>query len=846
MTRETWRSTFILLAIFGALYYLYPSYQFYFSPPQNLDELESVKRRAINLGLDLQGGIHVVLEVDPSKLSEDERADVVERAKEIITNRVDQFGVSEPTIHREGEWRIVVELPGVQEIERAKNLIGQRAVLEFKMVKSNVERTDLINRFETRLQESAKKDTTQSDTDILFEDSEEDVTPSIAQYLLSYGEDLIVLDDNVSTVREMLSRSEISRLIPNDAAFHWSSKSVEMGDGQSYRNLYFLKKRVEMTGEIVQDAKVTTGQDFSNAGQPIVNLTTTGDGVKIFSRITGAHVGERMAIILDNGVYSAPTIQVKIRDGRSIITGSATIDEAKDLAIVLRAGALPAPINIVEDRTVGPSLGRDSIDQGKTAAAIGMGVVIVFMVLYYGLSGLVANLALGLNILFVLSILAGFEGTLTLPGIAGIILTIGMAVDANVLIFERIREEFRAGRTVRAAIENGYGRAFLTIVDANLTTIITAIVLYQYGTGPIKGFALTLMIGIISSMFTALFVTRTVFDIAVQRWQLTSFSIGRLNIFGETGFDFLRLRRGAFVFSALIILVGLGSAITKGGYNLGIDFVGGTLLELHFDPQAEPGDIRSALADVRVGDRTMDLRDSEIKEFGSPNDILIRVEEEADGTMMADAIKTTLKGTFAENISNELEWLRRQEAVGPKIGEELKQNAIWAILVSMFLIILYIWYRFKQIQYGIAAVAALFHDVLITLGVFSLADKEISLAIVAALLTIVGYSLNDTIVVFDRIREDIQLYRRETYGQVINRSINECLNRTCLTSGTTMLVVLSLLILGGEVIHDFAFALLVGVIVGTYSSSFVASPIVLEWQTASERRKGQLAGGKAA
>jgi SecD/SecF fusion protein len=642
---------------------------------------------------------------------------------------------------------------------------------------------------------------------------------------------------NLATVRSILGSQEVQKLIPRDAEFRWANQVEEMGDGQKYRRLYYMNSRIEMTGEIVKDAKVTTGQSFENAGQAVINFTTSDDGVKLFSRVTGAHVNDRMGIILDDQVYSAPTIRVKIRDGRSIITGSGTIEEAKDLAIVLRAGALPANAPIVEDRTIGPSLGRDSIEQGKQAALIGLAIVMVFMILYYGMAGIVANLALMLNLLFVMAVLAGFGGTLTLPGIAGIILTIGMAVDANVLIFERVREELNSGKTLRPAIENGYGRALLTIVDANLTTIITAVVLYQFGTGPIKGFALTLMIGILSSMFTALFVTRTVFNIFISRWQLTTISIGRLNIFSKPSFDILGLRRGAFILSALLVLVGLGSVITKGGYNLGIDFSGGTLLEVHFDPPVSVGDLRASLGSVEMEDRNVDLRHSEIKQFGTPNDILIRVEEEAQGTVTADAIKSTLKSRFASSIGDPKEWLRRQEAVGPKIGKELKADAVSAILVSLVLIVLYIWWRFKHIQFGVGAVAALFHDVLITLGVFSLMDKEISLAIVAALLTIVGYSLNDTIVVFDRIREDVRLYRRESFGMIINRSINECLNRTILTSGTTLLVVVSLLTMGGEVIHDFAFALMVGVLVGTYSSSFVASPVVFLWQAATDRRK---------
>ncbi len=837
MTREYWRLLIICATIVLALFYLYPTYQFYYAPPENLDQRERVKQQAINLGLDLQGGIHLVLEVDQTNLSEDEKTDVVARALEIIRNRIDQFGVSEPIIHREGDWRIVVELPGVQDIERAKGLIGKTARLEFKILKSDADRAGIIEKIDQHLAAQAPVDSAKAEDPLLGQPAEE--IPSLSRYMLSSRGDFVVPEDNILTVRDLLNRPDVQKLLPPDAQFLWNSKDEEMGDGQRYRALYYLKRRVEMTGEILSDASVTTGQSFENAGQPIVNFTTTSQGVRLFGRVTGANVGERMAIILDDQVYSAPTIRSKINQGSGIIEGTGTIDEAKDLAIVLRAGALPADVNIVEDRTVGPSLGRDSIEQGKNAALIGLVIVIIFMVIYYGFSGLVADLALVLNLVFVMAILAAFQGTLTLPGIAGIILTIGMAVDANVLILERIREELRAEKTVRVAIENGYARAVQTIVDANVTTIITAIVLYQYGTGPIKGFALTLMIGIISSMFTAIFVTRTIYDTIVSRQVNPRLSIGRLRVFGDTSINFLGVRRGAFILSAVLILFGLGSTITKGGYNLGIDFAGGTLLELHFDPPASVGDIRQSLGDVRVEDQSMDLRNSEIKEFGTVNDILIRVEEEAEGTAIADAIKTRLKSDFAGNIQDETEWLRRQEAVGPKIGEELKTNAVYAILVAMILIIVYVWWRFRQIEFGIAAVIALFHDVMITLGIFSVMNWEISLAIVAALLTIVGYSLNDTIVVYDRIREDIKLYRRDTFGSVINRAINECLNRTVLTSGTTMLVVLSLIFLGGEVIRDFAFALLIGVIVGTYSSAFVASPIVVEWHNRREAKARQ-------
>jgi SecD/SecF fusion protein len=841
MNRETWRILFIGATILLALFYLYPTYELYYAPPENPDAREQLKQKAINLGLDLQGGIHLVLEVDDSKLTSDEKFDVVPRALEVIRNRIDQYGVSEPIIHREGDKRIVVELPGIQDIERAKRLIGSQARLEFKMLESPEDRASVIQRIDNVLSAQAATDSAKSADPLFGEDSE---TPSLSRYLLSYRGDLVVLEDNILTVRNLLARPNIQKLIPPTSEFFWGAKVETMPDGQTYRALYFVKSRVEMTGEILSNASVTTGQSFENAGQPVVNFTTTSEGVRIFSRVTGAHVGERMAIILDNQVYSAPNIRSKISQGSGIIEGSGTTEEAKDLAIVLRAGALPAPLDIVEDRTVGPSLGRDSIAQGKNAALIGLAIVVVFMIIYYGFSGFVADIALVLNLVFVMAILAAFQGTLTLPGIAGIILTIGMAVDANVLILERIREEFRSGKTARAAIENGYGRAILTIVDANVTTIITAIVLYQYGTGPIKGFALTLMVGILSSMFTSIFITRTIYDFITSRQTSPSIGLGKMRVFGDTHIDFLKLRKGAFIGSLIIILIGLGSTIVKGGYNLGIDFAGGTLLELHFKPAVPVGDIRSALSNVQVGDQVLDLQSSEIKEFGSPNDILIRVQEEAQGTTVADAIKNTLKTKFASQIENESDWLRRQEAVGPKIGEELKSNAVYAVLVSMILIIIYVWWRFRQIEFGVAAVIALFHDVMITMGVFSLVDHEISLAVVAALLTIVGYSLNDTIVVYDRIREDLKLYRRDTFSDIINRSINECLNRTVLTSTTTLLVVVSLMTLGGEVIYDFAFALLIGVGVGTYSSAFIAAPIVVEWHNRREAKEAQ--GGRNA
>ncbi|MXY82543.1 MAG: protein translocase subunit SecD, partial [Gemmatimonadetes bacterium] len=650
----------------------------------------------------------------------------------------------------------------------------------------------------------------------------------LSSMLSGAGEDLTVSGRDLQRVKNLLNAPEAQDLIPADMEFLFSSKPAG-AEGNEFYFLYLVRKKPEMTGHMIQDAFVSIGQVVEYMGQPIVNFSTTDEGVRLFSRITGSHIGERMAIVLDESVYSAPVIQNKISEGRGIITGSGTQEEAKDLAIVLRAGALPAEVEIIEDRTVGPSLGRDSIEQGKTAAIYSMVLVVIFMVLYYRAAGLIADCALLLNMLFIMAVLAGFHATLTLPGIAGIILTIGMAVDANVLIFERIREELRSGKTVRAAIDSGYGHALSAIIDANVTTFLVGIVLYQFGTGPIRGFALTLCIGIVSSLFTAFFVTRTIFDLITRRSEQSTLSIGPVGLFSNLNIRFLSLRNIGFGTSAAVLLIGivsiLGTNLGTNGIRKGIDFAGGTLLELHFDPAVQVEDIRSQLGRVPVGDAEIDLSKSEIKQFGSENDILIRVSESGAGTEVADGIMGVLKAGFVNNIE-EMEWIRRQEKVGPKIGSELSDAAVRAVLVALALILIYMAWRFHRFLYGIAAVVALFHDVLITLGLLSLFDIEITLAVVAALLAIVGYSLNDTIVVFDRIRENLHTARRQGFDGTVNQSINECLSRTLITSATTLMAVLVLMIFGGEVNRDFTITLMIGVVVGTYSSVFVASPVL--------------------
>ncbi|MFQ6092659.1 MAG: protein translocase subunit SecD [bacterium] len=595
MLRGNWRVVLILVTIVAAAYYLYPTYRWYSLSAQErelarlvtlpreslteeqlktvdgLSETESeryvrlyrYKEKALTLGLDLQGGMHLVLEVDRTGLSPDEAEDATDRALEIIRNRVDQFGVAEPVIQKQGDHRIVVQLPGLKDEARAKNLIGRTALLEFTLLKKGELVQTLLEEIDGALSKSladklgkettqegaepgpagemaqTEADTGEKETDIiseLFEETqpesgaaelEEDifVEKPFTSLLGNLGGDLAVAATNRLKVERLLADSAIQRVIPPDAQFLWSSETVTVRDREYYR-LYVTNREPGLTGKYIADARPTlgSGMDPEVANRPIVQFSTTDEGAKIFSRLTGANIKERLAIVLDKKVFSAPVIESKLSKD-SIIKGNFTMEEARDLAIVLRAGALPAPIDVIEERTVGPSLGRDSVHLAKVSAAIGTALVVIFMVVYYGMSGAIADFALALNIFFILGVLAGFRATLTLPGIAGIILTVGMAVDANVLIYERIREELRTGKTVRSAIDNGYARAFRTILDANVTTIITAAALYKFGTGPIKGFALTLIIGLLANMFTAILVTRAIFDFITTRWEVRKLSI---------------------------------------------------------------------------------------------------------------------------------------------------------------------------------------------------------------------------------------------------------------------------------------------------------------------------------
>ena len=510
-------------------------------------KLNALKDKSIKLGLDLQGGMYLVLEVDKTKLEGADLKNVIGRAEAIIRNRVDKFGVAEPVIHSEGEDRIVVQLAGLTDATRAKELVGQMALLEFKLVREG----DEFRRLLTTLDESLKDEIGTITGPKTAEDLDQEIqrvaaetdTTGLREELAAQGEggktllsmvnltrygtheDAMVDAQDIDTVKQIFSLASGKRLIPPDVQIVWD-RTVETGQQNKFQRVYLVNRKASLTGKYITTARVVLGGSSSHPGAPSVSLDFSRIGRSIFSKVTGENVNRRLAIVLDDNVHSAPNIQEKIRasEGASI-SGSFTTDQARDLAIVLEAGALPAPLQVAEERTVGPSLGQDSIRNGVRSAIVGGSAVLLFMAIYYGLSGIIADLAVFLNIIILIAAMAGLRGTLTLPGIAGIILTIGMAVDANVLIYERIREELRIGKTVRRAIKDGYTRAFTTIFDSNLTTIIAAVVLYQFGTGPVKGFAITLAIGLIASMFTAIVVTRVIFDLWTGLRTVTKLSI---------------------------------------------------------------------------------------------------------------------------------------------------------------------------------------------------------------------------------------------------------------------------------------------------------------------------------
>jgi len=700
--------------------------------------------KRINLGLDLRGGMHLLLKVDTSRLKNQAKEDAAERALEVIRNRIDQFGVREPSIQRQGEDEIVVQLPGITDRERAIDLIGKTALLEFKIV---------------------------SDDPALLKEAIAGNTPE--GYELKYAQ-----EDNEPLL---------------------------------------VSKEAALTGDSLTNAEVRFDQSQFN--EPLVGLRFNSEGAKKFSQITTDNVGKRLAIILDGKVQSAPRIREAIPSGEAVITGRFTPEQAQDLALILRVGALPAPMYIEEERTIGPLLGQDSINKGIKASVIGGACVLIFMALYYLIAGIVANIALLLNFLMILGglgllplLFPGVSATLTLPGIAGIALSLGMAVDANVLIYERIREEMASGKSLRLAISNGYSRAFSAILDSNLTTLVAAFLLFQFGTGPIRGFAVTLTIGLIASMFTAIFVTRALFELMVNLGLLKNLRM--LQLIKETKIDFIGKRKICYALSVIVIAAGLVMYFKKGKEAYGIDFMGGQLQEYSFKTPVQIDKLRLLLKD-------MGLASASIQQFkDNPRLVLIRTSEDKN-----QILTDKLRQSFPDDDIQIL----RIERVGPAAGRHLQAKALYALIWSLVGILVYVAFRFKHINFAIAGVIALLHDVLVAFGLLVLTGRQIDLLSITAFLTIAGYSINDTIVIYDRVRENSRLLKKIKLYDLINLSVNQTLGRTLLTSGVTLLTVFAIFFYGGEVLSNFAFALLVGFVSGVYSTVYIASPLVLFW-----------------
>ena len=504
---DQWKLAAVVIATAVSLWYLFPSFRYYSLAPAQREalppaELAKLRKQAVHLGLDLQGGMHLALEVDKSRLSAEEAKDAVDRAMEVLRRRVDEFGVAEPLIQREGEDRITIQLPGLTDRQRAMDLIGKTALLEFMLVRTSDEARNVWSRLDAYL---AARGTAVAGLDTAMRRA------PLTSHFLEIDNPAFVRNEDLPMVQQMLSSAGIDSVIPPDSRLMWGSPDRGMR-GVTGRAIYLVKREPEMTGGSIATATAQVGLEQANPAAWGVSMTMTPKGRSDFARVTGNNVGRYLAIVLDGEISSAPSIRERIPSGSASITGSFTVEAAKDLAIVLRAGALPAPVKIVEERSVGPSLGSDSIQQGLTAGLIGTVLVVVFMAVYYQLSGLIAIAALFLNVLYVVAALAGFGATLTLPGIAGLVLSVGMAVDANVLIFERIREELRAQRSVRQSVVTGYDRAFRTIFDSNLTVILSCLFLFQFGTGPIKGFAVTMIIGLVANVFTAVLFTRMIYD----------------------------------------------------------------------------------------------------------------------------------------------------------------------------------------------------------------------------------------------------------------------------------------------------------------------------------------------
>lgn len=792
----------------------------------------------------------------------------IERSFNILRTRIDRFGTSQPNIQRiQGSGRIQIELPGVDNQERVRNLLQGVAKLQFWEVAELNEiggSLDAINTTWVAEQKAtpAAVDSASSVADepvaLSPEDSlrsalekqlaeidpmsqnENSVSPLYSKLRSDFGFAYDVKDTLV--INKILKRPDYKVLFPKDIKLLWGVKARKADDGAEILELYAIKTTrgsddAPLEGDVVTDARQTLDQ----TSLPAVSMQMNAEGARKWRKLTAENTGRRIAVVLDDYVYTAPVVNGEIPNGQSEISGNFSILEAQDLANILKSGSLPAPTQIVEESIIGPTLGKEAQQQGIISMIAGLLIVIVFMLAYYGKGGLIATAALVFNIFFILGILAQLTAALTLPGIAGIVLTMGMSIDANVLIFERIKEELRNGVGLMSAITAGYNKAFSAILDGNVTTFLTGAILFALGQGPVKGFAIVLMIGIASSFFTAVFITRVIMIWMTKKGDHSALSFQTplaKNVLGKLNIDFLSKRKVAYLISTGIIVIGLVIGLVN-GLKFGVDFTGGRSYIVAFDQPIIASDLKVGLDNEFDGS-------VEVKSYGGNNimkvttSYLINEDDDASNKEVESKVKAGIAAVTGYEISENPESIGANQfaitgssKVGATVADDIKSSSLQAMVVALIAIFLYILLRFRKWQFSLGSIVALVHDTLFVLAAFAIATLfgasfEIDQVFIAAILTVIGYSINDTVIVFDRIRENIENKGTNKIVKVFNDAINDTLARTLITSFTTLIVVIVLLFFGGEVLRGFSFALFVGVGVGTYSSIYIATPIVVD------------------
>jgi SecD/SecF fusion protein len=831
-----------------------------------------------NRTLQGQGGIDFQMtDAQAKKVIKRKVDESVESAFGVLRKRIDQFGVTQPNIQKLGNsGQILVELPGAKDIDRAKKLLSSTAQLQFW----ETYKADEIGNFlmaanealkKTEIKKVENKAVVKDTLSALLTDKKDSTAtkegnkgPIIDKIIAGGGGPVLAQfsPKDTAVIGSYLRRADIRVLLSPEqhyAKFVWGKpNSIKDSKGKQVDavELYALKGNrddiASMSGGVITDAK----DSFDQLGKPAVTMQMNGQGAKAWEELTGKAYTQKsnIAIVLDNVVYSAPGVSSgPISGGRSEITGSFDISESKDLANVLRAGKLPAAADIVQSEMVGPSLGQEAIDNGTTSAIVGLLLVSLWMMVYYGKAGWYANVALAVNLLFLFGILASLGAVLTLPGIAGIVLTMGTAVDANIIIYERAKEELRSGKSIEEAVKTSYGwkGAMRSIVDANVTHILTGGVLFIFGSGPIKGFATTLLIGIITSLFTSIFIARIFIDWSINKNNKLSFVTGfSKNFFTNFHFDFLKIKKWTYLFSGIVTVVSIVSLSTN-GLDQGVDFVGGRTFQIRFEKPVKAEEVKLELVKV--------FGSAEAKVFGNDNQLKIttkyKVKEhgiEADkevNKLLFDNLKQHYSaGLTYEKFVNAYEGKKygivQASKVGPTVAEDIKTNAYWAVIGAMLIVGLYLVISFRKWQYSLGAIAAVVHDVIFVLGIYSLLYKympfgmEIDQHFIAAILTVIGYSMNDTVIVFDRVREFLDGKKAKgNFNSIVNQSINSTMSRTINTSLTMIMVLLIMFIFGGESIRGFIFAMLIGIIVGTYSSLFIATPVLCDTMSEAEHKK---------